>query len=233
MVQNRCPICGQEYKYDTRHSGREKPCIGGHCDEYGFLSYYCGHFDFEFSIEESIISSSDSEWRDKLLNLATEQMLHARCGTADDEDEKWHFYYDDIGKKHFSQSPKHINLANHLTNYPAQTIDVAHRVLLNLCFKYPHYGDIICPIWMDRRLFFQCENNNAGNCGIMRVLEDFGYVKDPSDNECYSSLFLHNRLLLSYILLLFFGFALYHTDLNAKLLCATGVSLQFLKQLDC
>ncbi len=39
-----------------------------------------------------------------------------------------------------------VNLADKMKEYPRRAIECAERALFNLSFKYPHYGDIICPM---------------------------------------------------------------------------------------
>ena len=78
-----------------------------------------------------------------------------------------------------------VNLADKMKEYPRRAIECAERALFNLSFKYPHYGDIICPMHQDRRYLFEHERNNNGSFGVLELLCDLGYVKDVDGKQTY------------------------------------------------
>lgn len=183
-----CPICGCGYKEDERRGqwAEKDPCRECFSTDEDFIDIYCHHFNFRFYLHKHIYYEHDSNIKEKLLNLITEHLNHSSVCVTNGRSQLWYFYYNDINDGIYGRYPNYINLANQLKNYPIQAIEVAYRSLTNYAVKYPHYGDIISPSWMDRRLGFEQEANNNHSCGIMRLLEDFGYIKDPECNECYT-----------------------------------------------
>lgn len=181
-----CPICGIAYPRKGEFSMGERKCLLNFSSDEEFAEIYCGHFNFYCYIHNHILEMDDEELQGELLNLATEHLLHHNFYEKNSGKKRWYFYFNDISDGIYERYPEYINLANGLKNYPTQTIDVAHRALVNFSVLYPHYGDEMCPSWTKKRICFENESNNTHSCGIMRILEDFGYVKDPNNNETYT-----------------------------------------------
>ena len=171
MSEWTCPICGQ------------KDCdyVPG---EHEYDRYECKKFGFQFFLSHGIKYEGDTEWKERVLDLITEHMLHAKYCTAKGSNQHWHFF--EGGPGFYDYRPEYVNVANLLPSYPNQVMDKAHRSLVNLSLMYPHYGDIFTPMWTERRAVFEHEINNIHKSGMARILEDLGYLKDPSRQENYS-----------------------------------------------
>ena len=179
MADYTCPICGTTYKEADRGKqwAEKDPCkslLGGDSD---FVAFYCHHFNFNFFLHNNVCEMEDSDLKEKLLNLIVEHLNHARTCVVDGQKRLWYFYYDNSFDSVYSEHPNYINIANQFKNYPVQTIDVAHRTLLNYSFYYPHYGDTIYPDYREKRLSFEHMRNNNLDYGVINLLEDLGYVK--------------------------------------------------------
>lgn len=188
MSDYTCPICGHTYKEDEQRGqwAEKDPCKECFSADEDFVDIYCHHFNFRFYLHKQIYYEDDYNLKEKMLNLITEHLNHSSTCTANGGRRLWYFYYNDINEGIYGQYPNYINLADQMKNYPIQAIEFAYRSLANYAVRYPHYGDTISPSWMDRRLGFEHEVNNNHSCGIMRLLEDFGYIKDLENRECYT-----------------------------------------------
>lgn len=173
-----CPICGISYPQKDTSPIRDKKCSIDFTSDEDFAYIYCHHFNFYCYIHNNILNMEDEELQGKLLNLATEHLLHHNFYEKNGGKKRWYFYFNDISDGMYGRYPEYMNLANSLKNYPIQTLNVAHRALVNFSVLYPHYGDEMCPSWTEKRICFENESNNTHSCGIMRILEDFGYVKE-------------------------------------------------------
>lgn len=187
MSDYACPICGANYKDEIQRKqwAEKDPCRVGLGSDEDFIDLYCHHLNLRFYLHKDIYYMEDSNLQEKLLNLITEHLIHDNLCAVNDSQKLWYFYIDDNGNGIYSRYHNYVNLSNQLSNYPSQTIEVAHRSLANYALRYPHYGDTICPNWHEKRLSFEHEYNNNHSCGIMKLLLDLGYVKDPDNNECY------------------------------------------------
>lgn len=187
MRDYNCPICGSSHKEEDRRKGwaEEDPCKADFYADEGFIDLYCHHLNFRFYLHKDIYYMTDEEAKERLLNLIVEHLTHNRLYVVSDTNRLWYFYLNDTGDGIYGKYPNYVNLSNLFSNYPTQAIDVAHRTLLNYALRYPRFGDVICPSWNEKRLSFEHEYNNNHSCGVMKLLLDLGYVKDPDDNECY------------------------------------------------
>jgi nucleoside 2-deoxyribosyltransferase len=188
MSDYTCPICSITYKEDERRKqwAEKDPCKVDCGADTDFIELYCHHFNFRFFLHNNIYYTADGDLKEKLLNLVAEHLNHNRTCVIDGETRLWYFFYNNTGNSIYCNRPNYVNLANQLSNYPTQAIDVALRSLVNYALRYPHYGDTISPNWRDRRLSFEHKMNNNHSCGVMKLLLDLGYVKDPDNTECYS-----------------------------------------------
>lgn len=171
MSEWECPICGHkdcEYVAGTNDYDR----------------YHCKKYDFKFFLSFGIKYETDTEYKEKVLNLITEHMLHSNFCTVNGGKKHWHFF--DAAPGFQDNNPEYVNVANLLMNYPEHVMDKAHRSLTNLSILFPNYGDTFCLYWYQRRSVFEHKLNNIGRSGMLRILEDLGYLKDPDNNECYS-----------------------------------------------
>lgn len=180
MSDYTCLICGCTYKEDEQRKqwAEKNPCKENATSDEDFIYIHCHHFNFKFYLHKSIYNEYDETLKDKLLNLAAEHLNHTKECDDNGKNRLWYFYFNEISDGIYGQYPNYINLANQLKNYPSQAIDVAHRSLSNYAIRYPHYGDSFTPFWKDRRLSFELEDNNNHSCGVLKLLEDLGYVKD-------------------------------------------------------
>lgn len=171
MSEWTCPICG--------HSDCDYEIKQGDFD-----FYHCKKYDFRFFLSSTIGYEPDVERRERALDLITEHLLRSKYCSVRGRNRDW-FFFD--GAPGVSQGlPEYFNISNLLENYPEQVMDKAHRALLNLSILYPHYGDIFSLFGWQRRAVFEHEENNIGRSGMLRILEDLGYLKDPQQSENYS-----------------------------------------------
>lgn len=182
-----CPICGACYKEsEQRQRWAEKdPCRASYGNDEDFVDLYCHHLNFRFMLHKDIYYMENSDLKEQLLNLVAEHVNHSKGCVVNDTTRLWYFHYSDIDDERFDGHPNHVNLSNQLNNYPTQAIEVAHRSLVNYARRYPHYGDNICPCFHEKRLSFEHEGNNNHSCGVMKLLQDLGHVKDPNNDGCY------------------------------------------------
>ena len=177
MSENCCPFCGARYDAIVVKTPNDiAKCSMSDADDPEFLNCFCAHFNFRCFIQEEIIEDINDSLKEKLLNLAVEHLVHHPHCAHNGGKKRWYFYYDDLNDAVFSRYPEYVNLADQLKKYPIQTIDVAHRSLLNFSKRYPNYGDAFLPIPMDRRLSFEIHNNRY-SCGVAEILVDLGFLK--------------------------------------------------------
>ena len=171
MEEWNCPICGQtDCEYEI-HQGN-------------FDFYHCKQYDFRFFLESTISYEPDVERRERALNLVTEHLIHSKYCNVRGRNRDWHFF---DGAPEMPQSmPEYVNVADLMINYPEQIIDKAHRALLNLSIRYPNLGDIIHLRGWEKRIVFAQGENNIGRFGLLRILEDLGYLKDPEYRDNFS-----------------------------------------------
>lgn len=166
-----CPICGQpdcDYKMMQ--------------GEFDF--YHCKKYDFRFFLSSTISCESDDERRERALNLVTEHLIHSKYCVVNGRNRDWYFFDGVPGVQ--QKLPEYANVADLMINYPDQVMDKAHRALVNLSILYPNYGDIIHLWGWQRRMVFAHKENNIGRFGLLRVLEDLGYLKDPEYRDNFS-----------------------------------------------
>lgn len=170
MSEWTCPICGQrDCEYEMVK------------DAYGY--YKCKTYNFQFFLSEDIIVEPDNERLQRILNLITEHMLRSRFCTVNGGKRPWYFY--DALPGTVNRKPEYINVANLLMNYPEQVMEKANRSLRNISLIFPHYGDSIYLLCTQKRAIFEHEDNNFHVPGMMLLLEDLGYLKDPTNSANY------------------------------------------------
>lgn len=169
-----CPICGEDKCRIDRQADGE------------YLHHYCETYQFHFYLHANIENEADVAYRERILNLITERLLHSKVCKINGGVRYWYFYVNEVCQGDSKRGREYINVAELLKNYPDRVMDKAHRSLLNLSVVYPHYGDVICLMPTGRRLIFEHETNNTHSPGMLRVLEDLGYLKDPSKSDAYS-----------------------------------------------
>lgn len=166
-----CPICGQV--------GCEIKIMQGDFDY-----YHCKKYDFKFYMTSSIAYENDYVRKERVLNLITEHLIHSKYCVVRGQQRVWHFYDGTPGA--LQTMPEYFNVADLMGNYPELTIDKAHRALVNLSIQYPHYGQIIHLSGGQRRMVFGDTEDSTGSVGMLRLLEDLGYVKDSQNCDFYS-----------------------------------------------
>lgn len=169
-----CPLCGSTEK-----------CAQLMLDVNGYIKFHCDHYNVDYSLSDDIINLRENDLKEKVLNLATEHLLHNKGCCAQERTHVWHFFYDPC-EENTERSSQYINLADSIKNYPDNVIDVANRVLMNLAIKYPNYGDTICAFYADRRMLFEHNTNNHNDCGTLQILADLGYLKDIKNDQIYT-----------------------------------------------
>lgn len=168
----KCPICGATEK-----------CKKEITDANGYQRFYCEAYNSYYYISDDIINLKDNI-KEQCYNLIAEDLL--RKGAKNDQQKvAWKYDYCETELVESLDNTIHVNLADKMKEYPHRAIECAERALYNLSFKYPHYGDIICPMYQDRRYLFEHESNNNGSFGVLDLLCDLGYVKDVDGKQTY------------------------------------------------
>ena len=159
MEQFVCPLCQSGDSCKKELDG-----------DNGFISFSCETFQSCFLLADEIVYMTDNTLKEKLLNLAAEQIIHHPYCVKHNTNDKWHFFYEPDYQKKDSDLAMYVNLADYIINYPDTVIDCANRVLNNLSIVYPLYGDEIVFDPHFHRLLF-------GKTGIFDILQDLGFVK--------------------------------------------------------
>lgn len=167
MLSFKCPLCGNEEK-----------CRDLKDDCNGFIKYRCDTYKVKYSLADEIAYTTyDDNTNEKLLNLVVEQLLHSPSCKINGVDDTWHFFYEPNYHMAETDSPNYINLADRINNYPTTTMDLVDRVLLNLSYAYPNYGEYINPSIKEKRIAFETGNDTGLLFGIFRITNDLGYTK--------------------------------------------------------
>lgn len=174
MMVGNCPICGQG------------DCITKAENNTGYIHHYCQKYGFKFYLSDTILNESDTEMKERMFNLIAEHLLHNKVCHVKCYERTWYFYYNDLVTDDTTHRPEYVNVAVLMKNYPAGVMEQAHRALVNLSLLYTHYGDTICIFPTECRFIFEHEINNIQRSGMMRILEDLGYLKDPKGEDVYS-----------------------------------------------
>lgn len=174
MMVGNCPICGQG------------DCITKAENNTGYIHHYCQKYGFKFYLSDTILNESDTELKERMFNLIAEHLLHNKVCHVKRYERTWYFYYNDLVTDDAIHRPEYVNVAVLMKNYPAGVMEQAHRALVNLSLLYQHYGDTICIFPTECRFIFEHEINNVQRSGMMRILEDLGYLKDPKGEDVYS-----------------------------------------------
>lgn len=174
MMVDNCPICGQGDCITKTENGMD------------YTYYYCQKYGFKFYLSDTILNESDAELKERMFNLIAEHLLHNKVCFVNRNERAWNFYYNDLVIDDTNHRPEYVNVAVLMKNYPDRVMDKAHRALVNLSLLYPHFGDTICIFYTERRFIFEHVINNVQRAGMMRILEDLGYLKDPKNEDVYS-----------------------------------------------
>lgn len=170
MNENICPICKSD-----------KNCKEGACDRNGFVSFYCDTYKVKYNLADEIIyMNDDQDTRESLLDLVAEQLTHQPYCKSEKIEKTWYFFYNPDYIMTDDDPKEFINLADRINNYPNTTMDFINRGLLNLSYRYPHYGDIIDFTEYISRLIYERNNNSFGIHGIVDLYEEMGLLKKIS-----------------------------------------------------
>lgn len=151
----KCPLCG-----DTEKCKKEIT------DAIGYLRYYCDEYNSNYYISDEIINK-ENEIKERCYNLIAEDLLHKSL--KKDEERVYKYDYCEGGEIESLDNIIHINIAEKMKDYPQRAVECAERALINLAIKFPHYGDILCPFYRERRYLFEHEHNNAGTFGVLEL----------------------------------------------------------------
>ena len=169
-----CPLCGQT-----------EECSKMSADQNGYVGRECKHYGAKFFLSDEIINLRECDLKEKLLNLVAEHVLHHKAYCIEKR-LYWHFFYNPVYDGIKAMGAEYVNLADLLLKYPSDVLDIAKRSLVNLAAQYPNYGDNICLSFMDRRIIFEHNSNNQGSSGVLEILADLGYLKDPNGRHIYN-----------------------------------------------
>lgn len=168
----KCPLCGATEK-----------CKKEITDANGYQRFHCEEYHADYYISDDIISLSN-DIKERCYNLIAEDLL--RKDAKNDRQEVMRKYdYRETEVVESLDNAVHVNIADKMKRYPRRAIECAERALFNLALKYPHYGDVICPLYHERRYLFEHESNNAGSFGVLELLCDLGYLKDTDCRKTY------------------------------------------------
>ena len=168
----KCPLCGATEK-----------CKKEVTDANGYQRFHCEEYHADYYVSDDIINLS-SDIKERCYNLIAEDLLHK--GSKNDSSKVVYKYdYCETENLESLEDTVHVNIADKMKGYPRRAIECAERALFNLALKYPHYGDIICPMYSERRYLFEHERNNAGTFGVLELLCDLGYVRDAEGRQIY------------------------------------------------
>jgi len=168
----KCPLCGETEKCKKRVT-----------DANGYQRFHCEKYHADYYVADDILNL-ENDIKEQCYNLIAEDLLrksakHVRQKVVCKYD------YRESEVIELLDNISHVNVADKMKGYPRRAIECAERALLNLSFRYPHYGDIICPMYQDRRYLFEHESNNNGSFGVLELLCDLGYVKDVDGKQTY------------------------------------------------
>ena len=175
MKHYTCPLCGRSHdsikcKILTVNENKE--------NGEKYIGFFCDVYECSFFLIDHLYTMPDQELKEKLLNLIVEHILHNKYCNIDHEDRLWHFYLDNAYGSARNRSPEYFNLANTLKTYPQQIMDTANRLLVNLSYYFPRYGD---RVWDDipARIAFMSPAKSI-TVEVGRLLEELGYVTEKS-----------------------------------------------------
>lgn len=174
MKENECPLCGAQEKCKTSMSG-----------ENGYVSFHCENFKVDYLLADNIINLDKGEFKEKIFDLIAEYLLHQKKCMINQNEYKWHFYYDPSDSNTDNAKLPYVNLNDLIKTYPENVLDIVNRSLLNLSALYPRYGDLITWFPSERRLLFEHYSNNTWDSGVLNILADLGYLKDPDNSKNY------------------------------------------------
>lgn len=167
-----CPLCGDTEKCKKQSGGLN-----------GYQRFHCKQYNSDYDISDDIINMSN-EIKERCYNLIAEDLLHK---STPNRARKVVYKYDycELEDLELLDSATHINIASKMKDYPQRVTECAERALFNLAIKFPHYGDMLCPSYRDRRYLFEHELNNTRTFGILELLCDMGYIKDVDGKQTY------------------------------------------------
>ncbi len=164
----RCPLCGGQNTCEKRSGERN-----------GFIPFSCRTYHAQYSLGDDIVNLRDEdETKERLLDLAVEELVHRPVCIMNGCQNEWHFCYKPNEKEPEKYPAFYLNLADRLNNYPENMMDKVHRGLQNLSFIYPNYGDIIdIEKGLDRAIFNTNSNNSTGRYSIVDFYVELGYLE--------------------------------------------------------
>lgn len=165
--RDKCPICGRNCKIEPADKCFEIV----RCDKASCFTFWIG----------DNLQQGDKREVNKRFNLVYEFLLRHPLYYKNGIGCYYKFFYapDYIMKE--SDPPEYINVADLMKSYPITLKEKIDRILLNISFKYPSYGESITLYDCERMLF--CENEfskekvsaNKEVSAIWSMLQDFGY----------------------------------------------------------
>lgn len=168
----KCPLCGATEK-----------CKKEITDASGYLRFYCEEYNSFYYISDDLFNL-ENDIKEQCYNLIAEDLLR-KAAKNNRQEVVCKYDYRETDAIEAIDNIIHVNVASKMKRYPRRAIECAERALFNLSFRYPHYGDIICPMYQERRYLFEHESNNNGSFGVLELLSDLGYVKDVDGKQTY------------------------------------------------
>lgn len=168
----KCPLCGATEK-----------CKKEITDASGYQRFYCEEYNSFYYISDDLFNL-ENDIKEQCYNLIAEDLLR-KAAKNNRQEVVCKYDYRETDAIEAIDNIIHVNVASKMKRYPRRAIECAERALFNLSFRYPHYGDIICPMYQERRYLFEHESNNKGSFGVLELLCDLGYVKDVDGKQTY------------------------------------------------
>ena len=166
MEQKTCPICGKK-------DGCKQEIVQG-----GFVFVNCNHFKYQCFIDEDLLALKDGdEKKERTLDLITELLIRNPSCMKTGYALKWGFYYNPDYKAKDTDDPQMINMAERIGSYPETVTDLADRALMNLAIRFPQYGEVIDPLYEERRVVFDHHGADERCESVHEILEEMGLLR--------------------------------------------------------
>ena len=155
-----CPVCcSNECKIEDDQNGYYLiRCIKG----------------YTFAISESIKSCTNDDEIDKIYNLILECLI---IEPRYNKQIYWKFNIDPYNKKNMNTDQGEVNLADALSAYPANFLELANRSIIFLSRLHPKFGEVISSTYIDDHASFSFGKHSSSDAyDFFHLLVNFGYL---------------------------------------------------------
>lgn len=159
MEFERCPLCGSAECEIT--SGSDFNIV-----------LKCVSYKTGVRFSSYFFNLCDEDLRERAFNLVCERIIRQRVAP---DNNYWVFYYDENGDTS-NYSAHDVNLADYIKNYPRTVSEITDRVLLNLSYIYPSFGEKFDLLWNVIRLCYPSKYSSDIAEGVLKMLAEMGYL---------------------------------------------------------